>query len=289
MDMGDLRPIALCNVLYKIISKFISNRLKAVMPSIISDTQSAFLQGRLISDNIMISYEIMHYLKRKRRGWDGVMALKLDISKADGRLEWGYLRAMLERMGFDGRWINLIMHCVGTVSYTISHGGKELGPIVAQMGLRQGDHLSPYLFILYVEGFSSLLRSYEHSGLITRCKVVRSASAISHMDIICELLEIYEADENGSYLGLPYSVGKNKNVILGFLKDKIKKKIQGWEGRILSRAGKEVLLKSVAQSIPSYAMSVFLLPLDTCRELERLMAKIWWQTDYVFVERVLVG
>ncbi|KAM6583771.1 hypothetical protein CsatB_010773 [Cannabis sativa] len=86
MDMGDLRPMALCNVLYKIVSKVVANRLKSVMPSIISDTQSAFLQGRLISDNIMIAYEIIHHLKRKRRGRDGYMALKLDVRKAYDKL-----------------------------------------------------------------------------------------------------------------------------------------------------------------------------------------------------------
>ncbi|XP_060965586.1 uncharacterized protein LOC133034509 [Cannabis sativa] len=98
-------------------------------------------------------------------------------------------------------------------------------------------------------------------------------------DSICAMLEIYEADENGYYLGLPCSVGRNKNAILGFLKDKLRKRIQGWERRILSRAGKEVLPKSIAQALPSYAMSFFLLPSNTCKELKRLMAKFWWQSD----------
>ncbi|XP_060960798.1 uncharacterized protein LOC133031333 [Cannabis sativa] len=281
MDMGDLRRIALCNLLYKIVSKVVANRLKSVMPSIIYDTQSAFLQGRLISDNIMIAYEIIHHLKRKQRGRDGYMALKLDVSKAYDKLEWGYLCAMMVRMGFDGRWINLVMQCVSFVSYTFSHGGKELGNIVAQRGIRQGDPLSTYMFILCAEGFSSLLRSYEQSGLLTRCKIARGAPIISHMlfaddsyiyckateekvynvkellhtyetasgqrinftksfmfysnnigsevqDSICAMLEIYEADENGYYLGLPCLVERNKNAILGFLKDKLRKRIQGW-------------------------------------------------------------
>lgn len=85
--MGELRPISLCNVLVKIITKVMANRMKEV----VSENQSVFVPGRLISDNIMISYEVMHYLKRKRRGNEGDMALKLDMSKAYDRIEWDYL------------------------------------------------------------------------------------------------------------------------------------------------------------------------------------------------------
>lgn len=83
--MTDLRPISLCNVVYKIISKVLANRVKQVIDFIISDTQSAFIPGRLISDNIMVAFEVMHYMKRKTKGKDSWMALKLDMSKAYDR------------------------------------------------------------------------------------------------------------------------------------------------------------------------------------------------------------
>lgn len=95
----DSRPISLCNVLVKIIIKVVANRLKKILESIVSENQSAFMSGRLISDNVMVSYEVMHYLKRKRRGKEGHMALKLDMSKAYDRIEWAYLRAIMIKMG----------------------------------------------------------------------------------------------------------------------------------------------------------------------------------------------
>lgn len=88
--LEELRPIALCNVLMKVIIKVLANRMKELMGDVVSDTQSAFIPGRLIFDNIMISYEVMHYFKRKKVGKDGYMALKLDMSKAYDRIEGSF-------------------------------------------------------------------------------------------------------------------------------------------------------------------------------------------------------
>lgn len=113
--LTELRPIALCNVVMKVVTKVIANMLKKVLETIISDTQSAFLPGRLISDNIMISFEVMHYLKRKSFGKEGFMALKLDMSKAYDRIEWKFLKEILLTMGFSNWWTHLILQCVSTV------------------------------------------------------------------------------------------------------------------------------------------------------------------------------
>lgn len=161
--MSELRPISLCNVLVKIITKVLANRLKKTLDSVVSENQSAFMSGRLISDNIMVSYEVMHYLKRKRRGKEGYMALKLDMSKAYDRIEWDYLRAVLSQMGYDSWWIHLMMKCVCSVSYHVTHANREIGPIFPRRGIRQGDPLSPYLFILCAECLTALLRKYEHN------------------------------------------------------------------------------------------------------------------------------
>lgn len=90
--LKDYRPIALCNVLYKIVAKVLANRLKAILPNMNSENQSAFVPGRSITDNVLIAFEVIHHMRRKTGGRDGEVALKLHISKAYDRLDWDFLR-----------------------------------------------------------------------------------------------------------------------------------------------------------------------------------------------------
>ena len=160
----DLRPISLCNVLYKIVSKVLANRLKKILLDIISSAQSAFVPGRLISDNILIAYEMTHYMKKKKRGKEGYAAVKLDMSKAYDRVEWRFLREIMEKLGFHERWIELMMKCVSTVSYRIKVNGELTDVVVPERGLRQGDPLSPYLFLICAESFFSSLEKGRGGG-----------------------------------------------------------------------------------------------------------------------------
>lgn len=94
--MKDLRPIALCNILYKVIAKVLANRLKDILPDIITENQSAFVPGRNISDNVLVAFELLHFMKRKNYGSNGEIALKLDVSKAYDRVNWSYLKNRME-------------------------------------------------------------------------------------------------------------------------------------------------------------------------------------------------
>lgn len=134
--MSDYRPISLCNVVFRITSKVIVNRLKKIFPYIISDTKSAFVHGKLITDNVLVAFEAMHHINQKRSGRKGEMALKLDMSKAYDRVEWLCLEKIMEKLGFEEKWRKLIMQCVTFVSYSIRISGKPRGHIVPTRGIR---------------------------------------------------------------------------------------------------------------------------------------------------------
>jgi hypothetical protein len=159
MSVTDFRPISLCNVVYKILSKVLANRLKVILPCIIYESQSAFISGWLITDNIIAAYETMHTMQTRLWGKTGYMGIKLDMSKAYDRVEWSFLEAVMSKLGFAPMWIKMIMACVKSVSYSVAVNGNVVGKICPSRGLRQGDPISPYLFILCAEAFSSLLHN----------------------------------------------------------------------------------------------------------------------------------
>lgn len=181
VHMSELRPISLCNVLVRIVSKVLANKLKSCLNTLISDNQSAFIEGRLLTDNALLAYDINHCIKRRTQGKHGIAGLKLDISNAYDRLEWGYIESMLDKFGFKNRWIQRVMACIKSVTYSFMNNGKVFGDVCPQRGIRQGDPIFPYIYILCAEGLSSILRRNEEVGLIHGVSIARGAPQISHL------------------------------------------------------------------------------------------------------------
>lgn len=125
---GDYRPIMLCNMVYNLISKTLANRLKQILPSIISAEQSAFLPNWLISDNFILAYKAIKCKPRRKAYREQWIYYN--------RIEWIYLEAVMSQMGFDESWMSKIMQCVSTVPYLILVNGSPSQTILPGRGLR---------------------------------------------------------------------------------------------------------------------------------------------------------
>ena len=233
------------------------------------------------------------------------------------------------KIGFPAKWTQLIMECVRTVTYAILVNGQPVGHIVPERGLRHGDPLSPYLFLLCVEAFNAMLSKAEKTGTLTEVPTSKNGPRPSHLFFtddsllfckansvewrrLTKILEKYEmasgqllnkdktssffsrntSDEKRNeitrlsglkatqkyekYLGLSTFVGKSRSKAFKNIKDRVWDRLQNWKVKFLFQAGKEVLLKVVIQAIPTYCMSVFLLPIALCKDINRLMQKFWW-------------
>lgn len=179
--MQDMRPISLCGVQYKVISKILCNRLKRFLPEVFLENQVAFVSGRLISDNIIIAHEMVHSLRTNERVPENFMAIKTDMSKAYDRVEWCFLETLLEKFGFDRVWVRWIMACVSSVSYSVLLNGGSHGFIKPERGLRQGDPLSPFLFILCVEALVNCLNNSAVAGKLHGTQIGSEGPLIHHL------------------------------------------------------------------------------------------------------------
>ncbi|GAU36566.1 hypothetical protein TSUD_277720 [Trifolium subterraneum] len=297
----------------------------------VSQEQSVFVEGRSILDNALIATEVIHALKRKTQGRRGELALKIDISKAYDKVDWGFLRGVMTKMGFSDVWIQWVMMCVSSVNYSVLMNSDRVDPISPGRGLRQGDPLSPYLFILVTECLTALIHQAVGRGDLHGVRICRGAPEVSHLlfaddcflfcranvaevNELMRILHTYEtasgqqvnllksevfisrnmsqaAKEDlsrilgvklvlgtGIYLGLPSMVGRSKKAIFSYIKYRIWKRINSWRGRALSKAGKEIMIKSVLQAIPSYVMSMFILPASLIDDIEKMINAFWWRS-----------
>ena len=124
--VGELRPISLCNVSHKLITKTLTNSLKIVMSDLVDPYQSSFVPRRQIIDNIVIYQETLHSMKKKK-GVGGIMALKIDLEKAYDRLSWDFIRDTLHEVGLNSDWVRNIMTCIEMFRMSPLWNDSQLG------------------------------------------------------------------------------------------------------------------------------------------------------------------
>jgi hypothetical protein len=322
--LKDFRPISLCNVIYKIVSKCMVNRLRPILHDIIAPTQSAFIPGRLITDNVLIAFECLHAIKHGSRACKRFGAYKLDLTKACDRVDWGFLEKAMRRLGFQSSWIRWTMECVTTVWYSVRLNNVSLEPFCLSRGLHQGDPLSPYLFLFVPDELSKLLQHEVDRGAVKELYVSRHSPGISHLlfaddtmllmdvseeqatvmnqtlrcyerctgqlinpgkcslmfgvhytqqdkDSVAEILQVSNVAVEEKYLGLPTPQGRMDKNKFKSTKERLSKRFLSWVEQFMSHGAKEVLIKSVAQAIPTYVMGIFKLPSTLYEEMEQMI------------------
>ncbi|KAG8493182.1 hypothetical protein CXB51_010592 [Gossypium anomalum] len=268
--MANFRPVSLCRVIYKMVTKTLANRLKEVIPMCISQNQSAFVPNRMIHDNVLVTHELMHYLRSSKNGPNKGCVVKLDMSKAYDRVEWSFLEKVMLKMGFYNDWVIRIMDrvkCNTTLSDVIT----------PERGLRQGDPNNQN----EVEAFTEILESFEkmsgQSINLDKNMVYFSPNTpTSQRATLSGLLKMKVVSNLDGYLGLPIPIGKKKSAAFHGILDRVAKRIDSWSKRLLSNGGKKIFIKSILQSIPTYAFLVFYAPNSVLEEFQTLIKRVWW-------------
>uniref|UniRef100_A0A2N9FQ21 Reverse transcriptase domain-containing protein n=1 Tax=Fagus sylvatica TaxID=28930 RepID=A0A2N9FQ21_FAGSY len=186
-SVHQFRPIGLCNTLYKAVTKILVLRLKPILSNLIHPLQASFIPGRKASDNVIMVQEIIHSMSTSRSKV-GNMALKIDLEKAYDRLEWSFIRHTLHFFNFPQAWIDLIMSCISSASLSILVNGERLEKFYPTRGIRQGDPLSPYIFILCMEYLACLIHEETIQGNWTGVKTSRNGPSFTHLFFADDLI-----------------------------------------------------------------------------------------------------
>ncbi|XP_059630124.1 uncharacterized protein LOC132273112 [Cornus florida] len=273
------RLISLCNVIYKEFSKVIANNLKKLLPFLISENQTAFVLGRLLHDNAMLAHELLHAMKTKSRF--GHFALKLDMSKAFDRVDWMSYSLVINGESGDTfvpqRGLRqddpllpyLFLLCTEGLSILLQDA--ERNHHIQGVSIGRGCEPINHLFfaddaLLFCKANMSqalhLKTIISKYGSLTGQVVNFDKSSLffsSHISIelrdqLRRALDIHNVDWINRYLGLPSVLGRSKKATFSYLVNQTSSQIKTLKGDFLSKAGHEVLLKSVISSLPNHSM-----------------------------------
>ncbi|XP_059650449.1 uncharacterized protein LOC132296254 [Cornus florida] len=279
--------------------------MKGKGPAAVDDL-NAFVGGRQILDSALIASECVD--SRLRSGTPGVLC-KLDIEKAYDHVCWNFLFYLLERMGFGERWRKWIVSCVSTVRFSVLVNGSPSGFFGSSRGLRQGDPLSPFLFIIVMEALSRLMRRAVDLGFLRGFKIgLESVQQleISHLlfaddtiavsglkvnvgkSVIVPVGEVQEVDTLAAVLGcgtqrfpisyLGLSLGDSARRVGSWnpVIERVERRLAGWKKQYLSKGGKVTLVKSTLSSLPTYFLSLFRIPASIVGRIEMLQRNFLW-------------
>ncbi|XP_071695705.1 uncharacterized protein [Rutidosis leptorrhynchoides] len=293
--VSDFRSIACCNVLYKCISKILVNRMKQGLKKLVNINQSAFMPGRAIKDNILVTqkllkgYNRIHGFKR--------CALKIDLQKAYDTVSWVFLKAILVKFGFHSKMIGWIMKCVSTTKFFIWINDEIKGYFKGGRGLRQADPISPYLFTLVMEVLNLILAHRIKDNVPFKYHVGCKEMKLTHVcfadDLfvfchadICSVKIIKQALNEFSdvsvgklpvkYLGVPLLAKRVGVIDCKEIIEKIKNRIDNWRTKHLSYAGMLQLIASVLSSMHIYWASVYKIPNTVIIEIEKIIKGFLW-------------
>ncbi|XP_020258784.1 uncharacterized protein LOC109835211 [Asparagus officinalis] len=190
-SIQDYRPISCCNVIYKIITKILANRLKMVIGELISKNQHAFLQGRHIGECSLLAHELLRDFNRNH----GKRAcFKIDLHKAFDSINREFVYYVMHCMGFPVKWISWIRACLSTPSFSVLLNGSSSGFFKSNRGIRQGDPLSPYIFVMVMEFWSIGMELAVISGKIQNFKTQHDLQ-VSHILFADDMLVFCRANK----------------------------------------------------------------------------------------------
>ncbi|XP_021986463.1 uncharacterized protein LOC110882867 [Helianthus annuus] len=286
IELGDYRPISLIGLLYKIVAKVLANRLKPLLRNLVSLSQSAFVGSRNILDGPLVVSEVVSWAKKSKTK---IMLFKADFAKAYDSLNWKFLLRALEYMRFPEKWTEWVAECLKSGMGSVILNGSPTGEFRYKRGLRQGDPLSPSLFILALEVldmFMNRAKEADSFGALAfslvcninpdKSKVFGVGVSDSEINDVASIFNCGVGTFPFTYLGLP--IGANMKRVKHWepIINRFHKRLNGWKAKTLSFAGRVTLAKSVLGSLSSYFLGVFKAPKAVLKTLEGIRRKFVW-------------
>ncbi|XP_061998871.1 uncharacterized protein LOC133716160 [Rosa rugosa] len=280
-------PISLCCTVYKIITKIIVSRIRPFLKKWISPNQVSFVPGRHISDNVMVTQEILHKC-RYAKGKKGFLVWKIDLSKAYDKLNWSFINQVLYELQIPNQLTKLIMHCITSPSFQVILNGDLSDKFSAGRGVRQGDPLSPYIFVLCMEKLSHLIHSATEVGQWKPIQSSQSRPLVSHLFFADDIILFAEAfttqakvlkkcmDLFCSLSGQTVNFEKSKIYVSPNVRNNLAKSILELRSTLILKWSTRFIVGLLVGNAKLLAWLTTKIPISTCDSLDKLNRDFLW-------------